>query len=118
MGTISNVHEDLIQEFGGPQSARKVFEGKIVGVGQSVHKGHSYGLLIVERLKDHERENTNRTDDEGPERVSIPFKNENLVIEAEYASGEKKVSPFHLSLPNLVQHVDVTQRFKIVKTKD
>ncbi|KAK0101979.1 hypothetical protein ONS96_005947 [Cadophora gregata f. sp. sojae] len=41
-GTIANVHHDLITEFGGPRTAKKVFEGKIVGVGNTTYKGHSY----------------------------------------------------------------------------
>lgn len=90
-GTIATVHEDLIQELGGPQSAKKIFEGKIVGIGQSLVKGHSHGNLIIEKLKDYEKDN-DKGDDNGPERISIPFINENLVVEATYASGEKKVS--------------------------
>lgn len=86
------MHECLIKEFGGPQSARKVFEGKIVGIGQSLYKGHSYGTLIVEKLKDYEKDDSSEGDGNGPEKISIPFVNENLVVEAFYSSGEKKVS--------------------------
>lgn len=93
-GTIANVHNDLITEFGGPQTARKVFEGKIVGIGNTTYKGHSYGKLIIEKFKDYEKESeAGESDDSGPEKVEIPFKNENLLVEAFYKDGEKKVSP-------------------------
>ncbi|KUJ08498.1 uncharacterized protein LY89DRAFT_332024 [Mollisia scopiformis] len=102
-GTIATVHEDLIQEFGGPQSASKVFEGKVVGVGQSVHKGHSYGTLVIEKLKDYEKDNDGGSKDNGPEKVSIPFINENLRVEAVYASGEKKILA---TVPDLIMVLD------------
>jgi DUF917 family protein len=92
-GTIASVHEDIIKEFGGPQSARKVFEGKIVGIGQSLYKGHSHGKLIIEKLKDYEKDTTAKSADDGPEKLSIPFINENLIVEATYASGETEVNP-------------------------
>lgn len=90
-GTIATVHQDLIREFGGTRSASKVFEGKIVGIGQSLYKGHSLGTLIIEKLKDYEKETKNSGDENGPDKVSIPFINENLLVEAIYATGEKKV---------------------------
>lgn len=93
-GTLNCVHEDLIKEFGGPQSARKVFEGKIIGIEQALVGGRSHGTLVIERLKDYENENPAEATQDLPERVRIPFLNENLVLEAIYASGEKKVSLF------------------------
>lgn len=92
-GTISTVEQDLIEEFGGLQSARKIFEGKIVGIGQSIRKGHSHGTLIIDKLKDYEKEGHQRVESDGPERVVVPFINENLVVNAFYASGEEKVRP-------------------------
>jgi DUF917 family protein len=91
-GTLSTVHEDIIQEIGGSQAASKVFEGKIVGIEQSIYKGHSHGTLIIEKLTDYEKETINDSDTSGPDKVRIPFINENLFIEATYTSGEKKVS--------------------------
>lgn len=95
-GAVSAVADNII-EVCGEKSAGKLFEGKIVGVGQRLYKGHSYGEVVVEKLRDYERDgisNNSSGDDEQeflPERVRIPFKNENLIVEAEYASGEKKV---------------------------
>lgn len=89
---MNTVHEDLIREFGGSQSARKVFEGKITGIEQSLIGGRSHGTLVIERLKDYESEIASTTNEDLPEKVRIPFLNENLVLEATYVSGEKKVS--------------------------
>lgn len=91
-GTIATVHEDLIQEFGGPTTASKIFEGKIVGIGQSLYKGHSHGMLVIEKLKDYDKDSISEDDGKGPDKITIPFINENLVVEATYASGETKVS--------------------------
>ena len=90
-GNIDTVHEDLIREFGGPQSAMKVFQGKVIGIEQSLIGGRSHGTLVIEKLKDYEKGDTAETDKSSIERVRIPFLNENLVLEATYASGEKKV---------------------------
>ena len=89
-GSIGTVAEDIIQEFGGDKSAKKVFSGKIVGVGHALRAGHSYGDLVIQKLQEYENENLD-TEYDGVESIHIPFKNENLVIEAHYASGEKKV---------------------------
>ena len=65
-----------------------------MGIGDTIYKGHSYGKLIVEKLKDYEKESEGgESDDFGPEKVEIPFKNENLLVEAFYKDGEKKVCP-------------------------
>lgn len=91
-GTTSTVAEDIIQVFG-EGAAGKVFEGKIVSVGQRLYKGHSYGEVVVEKLRDYER-NSNEvveSDVAAPERVRIPFKNENLIVEAESSNGERTV---------------------------
>lgn len=69
-----------------------------MGIGQKIYKGHSHGHLVIEKLKDYERESEGvdaGEDRDGIERVEIPFINENLVIEAVYADETKKV---HTSL--------------------
>ena len=72
-----------------------------MGIGNTIYKGHSYGKLIIEKLKNYEKESESiGGDDLEPERIEIPFKNENLLIEAFYKGGEKKVS--FSSLPLLV----------------
>ncbi|RDW62005.1 hypothetical protein BP6252_11438 [Coleophoma cylindrospora] len=101
-GRVSSVSDDIIREFGGRESASKVFSGKIVAVGQTLYKGHSYGNLVIERLQSYEME-AGEKEDEGPERVEIPFKNENLIIEAHYASGERKILA---TVPDLIMVLD------------
>ncbi|CAK7197644.1 hypothetical protein SEUCBS139899_000292 [Sporothrix eucalyptigena] len=108
-GAITTVHEDLIREFGGPQTARKVFEGKITGIEQRLYGGRSQGTLVIEKLKDHEKENEEVTsgssdDEEGPEKLWIPFVNENLVVEATYPSGEKRTLA---TVPDLIMVLDL-----------
>lgn len=105
-GAISTVADNIIKVCG-EKSAGKIFEGKIVGVGERLYKGHSYGEVVVEKLRDYERDATfdsqaGNNEEALPERVRIPFKNENLIVEAEYASGEKKarnISPclYHIA---------------------
>ena len=63
-----------------------------MAIEQSLYKGHSHGTLIIEKLKEYEKETLNEKSEGGPERVRIPFINENLMIAATYASGEEKVS--------------------------
>lgn len=111
-GAITTVHDDLIREFGGPQTARKVFEGKITGIEQRLYGGRSQGTLVIEKLKDHEKENedvpgatgAHTDDEEGPEKLWIPFVNENLVVEATYPSGEKKTLA---TVPDLIMVLDL-----------
>ncbi|KAL2005111.1 hypothetical protein VTN00DRAFT_2961 [Thermoascus crustaceus] len=103
-GTTSTVAEDIIQVFG-EGAAGKVFEGKIVSVGQRLYKGHSYGEVVVEKLRDYERDATEvvESDIATPERVRIPFKNENLIVEAEYSSGERTILA---TVPDLIMVLD------------
>ncbi|KAH7312920.1 hydantoinase [Rhexocercosporidium sp. MPI-PUGE-AT-0058] len=102
--TIGSVHRDLITEFGGPQAAKKIFEGKIVGVGSTIYKGHSYGKLIIDKLKDYEKESeSSESHDTGPQKIEIPFKNENLLVEAFYKNGEKKILTM---VPDLIMVLD------------
>ncbi|CAK7567497.1 MAG: hypothetical protein SEPTF4163_005462 [Sporothrix epigloea] len=110
-GTMTTVHEGLIREFGGPQAARKVFEGKITGIEQRLYGGRSQGTLVIEKLKDHEKENGEMAssgaasfDEEEPEKLWIPFVNENLVVEATYPSGEKRTLA---TVPDLIMVLDL-----------
>ncbi|KAJ9248981.1 hypothetical protein DTO207G8_7049 [Paecilomyces variotii] len=56
-GAISTVADNIIKVCG-EKSAGKIFEGKIVGVGERLYKGHSYGEVVVEKLRDYERDAT------------------------------------------------------------
>ncbi len=109
-GAVGTVHEDLVREFGGPQAARKVFEGKITGIEQRLFGGRSQGTLVIERLKDHEREEEEAvaeaatdSSDEEAQRLMIPFVNENLFVEATYPSGATKIIA---TVPDLIMVLD------------
>jgi len=80
-----------------------VFSGKIVGVGHALRAGHSYGNLVIQKLQEYENESAD-TGYDGVESIHIPFKNENLVIEGHYASGEKKVRRAFGLLFNIANH--------------
>ncbi|KAJ9295481.1 hypothetical protein DTO271G3_5937 [Paecilomyces variotii] len=106
-GAISTVADDIIKVCG-EKSAGKLFEGKIVSVGERLYKGHSYGEVVVEKLRDYERDRTSdneagNNEEPLPDRVRIPFKNENLIVEAEYASGDKKTLAM---VPDLIVILD------------
>ena len=80
-----------------------MFSGKIVGVGHALRAGHSYGNLVIQKLQEYENESAD-TGYDGVESIHIPFKNENLVIEGHYASGEKKVRRAFGLLFNIANH--------------
>jgi DUF917 family protein len=83
--TIDNVADSIIAEVGGPESARLLFKGKIVGVERTLRMGHAYGELVIE---------SSSSDGEGPkDRMIIPFKNENIYAKKVSANGDEEVFP-------------------------
>ncbi|KAI4747149.1 DUF917-domain-containing protein [Aureobasidium sp. EXF-12298] len=68
---IDTVAESIIDEVGGPEAAKVIFKGKIVGVDRTLRNGHVYGEVIIEA-----NETGSSTEFEG--RIKIPFKNENI----------------------------------------
>lgn len=76
--SVDTVAESIIAEVGGPESAKVLFKGKIVGVERVLKMGHAYGEVIVEG--------------EGGEKMVIPFKNENIYAEKMGAGGKGEVS--------------------------
>ncbi|PHH49839.1 hypothetical protein CFIMG_007607RA00001 [Ceratocystis fimbriata CBS 114723] len=102
IGATDATPERIVSEFGGQTNAGKVFEGKIVGVGQYLSKGHTYGRLTIERLAEGEgNECQGKYGD--LVRVEIPFINENLVLEGITRSGERKIIA---SVPDLIMILD------------
>ncbi|KAF3044948.1 hypothetical protein E8E11_001155 [Didymella keratinophila] len=77
---IDTVAESIIAEVGGPESARVLFKGKIVGVERVLRMGHAYGEVIVEATAGDEKAKK--------ERMIIPFKNENIYAKKEGADGK------------------------------
>lgn len=79
--TSSTVAEQIIDEVGGPDSAKVLFRGKIIGVERRLWKGHSYGEITIQQVADDELESASAS---GYKTVAtggvlkIPFKNENI----------------------------------------
>lgn len=81
---IDTVAESIIDEVGGPKSAKVLFKGKITGVERVLRMGHAYGEVIIESATE------NGT---GPaEKLVIPFKNENILAKKIGADGKEEVT--------------------------
>ena len=91
LNKIDTVAESIIDEVGGPSSAKVLFKGKIVGVERITRMGHAYGEVIIEAAA---------TDEESPqlvraggptEKLKIPFKNENILAKKVDSNGKETV---------------------------
>lgn len=93
---VDTVAESIIAEVGGPESARVLFKGKIVGVERVLRMGHAYGEVTIE--------STTGDANAAKEHIIIPFKNENIYAKKEDANGKGEVSlaPLHKMLPLLM----------------
>ena len=91
LNKIDTVAESIIDEVGGPTSAKVLFKGKIVGVERVTRMGHAYGEVIIEAAAtDEDSLQTVRTG--GPtEKLKIPFKNENILAKRTSSNGEETV---------------------------
>jgi DUF917 family protein len=87
---VDTVVESIIEEVGGPESAKLLFKGKIVGVERSTKMGHSYGEVIIESSNANDP-NHSLDGHKKVERLTIPFKNENIYAKKTYASGKEEV---------------------------
>jgi DUF917 family protein len=81
---IDTVAESIIEEVGGPKSAKVLFKGKIVGVERITKMGHAYGEVIIE--------SSTGNDHGSPEKIIIPFKNENIFVKKIGSNGKEEVS--------------------------
>ncbi|KAH7086441.1 hypothetical protein FB567DRAFT_561143 [Paraphoma chrysanthemicola] len=93
--TVDTVAESIIAEVGGPESARVLFKGKIVGVERVLKTGHAYGEVIIE--------STVGESNAAKERMIIPFKNENIYAKKEGIDGEEEIIAM---VPDLVCVLD------------
>ncbi|OLN83092.1 Hydantoin utilization protein A 4 [Colletotrichum chlorophyti] len=95
--TVDTVAESIIAEVGGPESARMLFKGKIVGVERVLRMGHAYGEVIIEST----------AADSGAagskEKLIIPFKNENIYAKKVDADGNEEILAV---VPDLVCVID------------
>lgn len=83
--TVDTVAESIIDEVGGPESARVLFKGKIVGVERVLRMGHAYGEVIIESTAGES------SSGKATERMIIPFKNENIYAKKVDADGKEEV---------------------------
>jgi DUF917 family protein/N-methylhydantoinase A/oxoprolinase/acetone carboxylase beta subunit len=97
--TVSMVAESIISEVGGSESSKILFRGKITSVERRLHKGHSYGEVVIGSTAREEAEMEAVV--EGGT-LRIPFKNENIIAEHDN-DGEKRVIA---SVPDLIAVLD------------
>ncbi|KAL4805120.1 hypothetical protein BDV18DRAFT_161517 [Aspergillus unguis] len=91
--TIGERARRVIDEVGGPESARVLGEGKVVNVERVLKTGHTYGVLEID----------GHLPDGTPAVLNVPFKNENAYVEARLKNGEKKMLA---SVPDLIAVLD------------
>lgn len=113
--TVSTVTEQMIEEIGGPKTAKILFRGKIVAVERRLFKGHSYGEITIQQVQKNEQEdgdeNGNRSQQQNPSAVpvavggvlKIPFKNENIYAKHVSEQGEEK---YIAMVPDLISVLD------------
>ncbi|TPX17829.1 uncharacterized protein E0L32_002930 [Thyridium curvatum] len=103
--TAGTVSEQIIEEMGGPQSAKILFRGKIVGVERRLFKGHSHGEVVIKHMavdKSSPQDNSAMAASipvaVGGE-LKIPFMNENLLARHVGDDGHENVVA---SVPDLI----------------
>ena len=88
--------ESIIDEVGGPEAAKVIFKGKIIGVDRTLRNGHVYGEVIIEA-----NESGSSAEFEG--RIKIPFKNENIAAFKANDDGSEEVLAI---VPDLISVID------------
>ncbi|KZT20834.1 hypothetical protein NEOLEDRAFT_815352 [Neolentinus lepideus HHB14362 ss-1] len=107
--TLNTVAEQMVDEIGGPKTARVLFRGKIVSVERRLFKGHSYGEITIQQLASDEEEDGAKSSSSGYEPVAtggflkIPFKNENIYAKHISETGEEK---YIAMVPDLISVLD------------
>ncbi|MCJ1310868.1 hypothetical protein MMC25_004536 [Agyrium rufum] len=93
-----SIADSLIREFGGSESARLIFKGKIVATENRLVKGHSYGLIVIRGSvppaipQSASFDVDKSSGEESLQEMKITFKNENLVAELDGKANSNKVS--------------------------
>ena len=93
---IVDIADPVIEQVGGPQSARKIFEGKVIGVERILKAWHTYGVLEIEGRRYHQSKVTRTT-------CRIPCKNENAFAEVGPIDGQWKTLA---TVPDLIAVLD------------
>ncbi|KAL3423298.1 hydantoinase oxoprolinase [Phlyctema vagabunda] len=102
--TTSTIAEQIIDEVGGPETAKVLFRGKIIGVERRLWKGHSYGEITIQQIADEDQEGSDARKTVAVGGIlKIPFKNENI-----YAKhiGDDGKEEFVAMVPDLIAVLD------------
>ncbi|TFY80173.1 hypothetical protein EWM64_g3845 [Hericium alpestre] len=97
-GRLDDVAQAIIGQVGGNDSAKVLFEGKIVGVERKLVKGHSYGEVVIEAQ---DIRGKGLTQYHG--KMRIPFKNENIYAYVENSDESEEIKA---SVPDLICVLD------------
>jgi len=96
--SLSTLADALIEECGGPETARRLFTGKIRSVESGLTKtAHSVGKVTIEALSEDETENDADKSENWSE-VVVPFMNENLAVLGRDEHGQETVSASFLEI--------------------
>jgi DUF917 family protein len=104
--TTSTIAEQIIDEVGGPESAKVLFRGKIIGVERRLWKGHSCGEITIQQIVDEEQESTTSGAMETVAVggvIKIPFKNENIYAKHVKDDGTEE---YVAMVPDLIAVLD------------
>ena len=114
---VDSVAETIIEECGGPEAAKVLWKGKIVGVERTLRMGHIYGECIIEGADVADAGDSNKLQEttEQPKfrgLIKIPFKNENIAAiripetgEATGSMQEKQEDVLGI-VPDLISVID------------
>lgn len=97
--SLDTVAESIIEEVGGPEAAKVLFKGKIIGVDRTLRNGHIYGEVIIEASD----VSSSDKPAEFSGRIKIPFKNENIAVFKEREDGTEETLAV---VPDLVSVID------------
>ncbi|TVY78352.1 putative D-/L-hydantoinase subunit A [Lachnellula suecica] len=104
--TSSTVAEQIVDEVGGPESAKVLFRGKIIGVERRLSKGHSYGEITIQQIADEDLESASASSYKTVAIggvLKIPFKNENVYAKHVKDDGTEQIIA---SVPDLIAVLD------------
>jgi DUF917 family protein/N-methylhydantoinase A/oxoprolinase/acetone carboxylase beta subunit len=104
---LSTVAEAIVDEAGGPTSAKVLFRGKIVEVENRLSKGHSYGVVHIKAFdaEDGVDQSSNHRSTHVAQGgvLKVPFKNENIYAEHTVEDGSINIIA---SVPDLIAILD------------
>ena len=106
------IAETIIDQCGGPEAARVLWKGKIVGVERTLRRGHVYGECIIEGAQVASRGDAGALAKEPEFRgyVKIPFKNENIaavkIASTQHVSETEKQENLLAIVPDLISVID------------